>query len=180
MKDLYLALCTQLQSGQNNPLKWIDFDLSQLEAPHPPVAFPCALISFPDSLTIESAPATGQAAEEVTVQIRLAFRVIDRTTAQAPTPERDTALAHLDALDYIFRRLQHFSGNTFTKLRRNRYAQEPPSRPDIRTYTITFNTRYAAYITPDTTPTYTPWSQLQPPHNTAPTLDVQTDLITNT
>ncbi len=80
-------------------LKWIDQDFGQLEMEHPPLNFPCALIDVPQVQWENTTRLEQQGV--ATVNIRVAFRVYDRSNTQAPTTLRERAAAHFAVLKKI-------------------------------------------------------------------------------
>lgn len=80
-------------------LRWIDQDFGQLELEHPPVNFPCALIDVPQVNWSNSSRLEQQG--ETTINIRVAFRVYDRSNMHAPTNLSERAEEHFKVLKKI-------------------------------------------------------------------------------
>ncbi len=119
-------------------LKWIDQDFGQLELENPPVNFPCALIDVQE-VDWENTTQLDQQGDTL-VNIRIAFRVYDRSNIHTPTPLRQRAVAHFSVLKKIKKHLHgaedaeaNYNSLKCIKTRRNKTI-------DPRVYTMSFNT----------------------------------------
>jgi hypothetical protein len=134
MKQIFLDIDARLQT-QVPEIRWIDFDQGQLDQETPPVSFPCALVSFIDSQVLQIG--TGLEEENLSIQVRLGFKVRERTHSKANLSLRETALAHLDTVEKVRASLNGLSGTTYAPLQRVGTASEV--RGDYRVYLITFS-----------------------------------------
>ncbi|RME95495.1 MAG: hypothetical protein D6772_13160 [Bacteroidetes bacterium] len=133
-------------------LKLIDFDLGQTEQePLPSLDYPAALISFLESPFEE----LGQLAQEanITFQIRLVFRVFERTHSIAQDQFRAVGLTHLDLIEAVKWALHGYTGSDFTGISHRSFSTEP--RADLRIYALTFTTQLT--VNPPS-PTYVDWT----------------------
>lgn len=149
MKDIFLAISAAVE--QLNTVRWVDFDLGQLEQEQPPVSFPCTLVGF-DNGTFENLGNLGQQGI-VQVSIRVAFRTFERTHSKAAASFRNVGLEHLDILQAIHTKLNGLNGTSFTALTRVGMATE--RRADLRVYNLTYTT----LMTDMPASSYTPWSE---------------------
>jgi hypothetical protein len=136
MKVVFSAIQDRL-IAQVPTLQFIDFDLGQLEQdPLPPLDYPAALISFGES-PFEN---LSKLAQQVTlsISIRLAFRVFERTHNIAQNQYRSIGLAHLDIINSVKWALHGFGTADFSRLDHKLFATEP--RADLRVYFLSFET----------------------------------------
>jgi hypothetical protein len=151
MKVIFEAIQNKLDTDVT-ALQFIDFDLGQLEQePLPPLDYPACLISFGESPFIDF----GQLSQQATmlINIRLAFRVFERTHNIAQAQYRAIGLSHLDTIEAVKWALHGLSGTDFTELSHRGFSTEP--RADLRVYSLTFETLLT--VTPPTQP-YVPWA----------------------
>lgn len=134
MKELFEHIVTRIKTVA--AVNWVDFDLGQLEQQEPPVAFPCALVSFTNAQYELLAGLDQQA--PVTIRVRCAFRVFERTHSQRQQSFRDVGLAHLDTLQAIHLALHGSEADGFSMLIRINFTTEP--RADLRVYELTYRT----------------------------------------
>lgn len=137
MKDLFKAISDAITANVA-AVRWVDFDLGQLEQETPPVSFPCALIGF-QSATFENIAGTGQQAD-ILVSVRLAFRVFERTHSKATSNFRNEGLAHLDTIQAVHNALNGLDGDNFSALIRSGYENE--KRADLRVYNLFYTVSY--------------------------------------
>lgn len=142
-------------------VRWVDFDLGQLEQEAPPVSYPCVLVGLGQSPVFNLTDGTDQV--ELSVTIRVAFRLYERTHNVNTDTYRDKALEHLDTLANIHAKLNGLSGTNFNAIGRVGYwANE--RRADIRVYTATYQTLLEDDGTgadpEENGPTFVPWSEL--------------------
>jgi hypothetical protein len=133
--DFLTDIITQLQTVTD--LKWIDYDMQQLNMEHPPVSYPCALVewSIPETKPVK-APATIQARADIT--IRLAFSVYSSTHPKAPTTVQTEAKAHFQIIKDVITALhlhhtQNFQPIRFTGL------QPEPNELGLKVYALRFS-----------------------------------------
>lgn len=136
MKVLFEAIQNKLIADVTE-LRMIDFDLGQLEQqPLPPLDYPACLIAFGESPFVDLGRLRQQA--EVIINIRLAFRVFERTHNIAASQYRAIGLAHLDVVDKVKWALHGLSGDDFDAMSHTGFNTEP--RADLRVYGLTFKT----------------------------------------
>ena len=105
LANLYLAIMARIKSEVPD-IKWIDFDLGQLEAydgERPPVEWPCLLIDFTNT---EYDQMQGYQDGNVNVQLRLAFDEYENTNGDTPTPLLEQALEYLEIEQQVYEALQ--------------------------------------------------------------------------
>jgi hypothetical protein len=167
MKELFEALQERLMDIED--LRMIDFDLGQLEAePLPPLDYPAVLISFSDSQFLDLGGLTQNAL--VTITLRVAFRVFERTHSIAKDEWRAEGLKHLEVLDKIKWALHGFAGDCFAPLSHRGFATEP--RADLRVYSLNFETLLS--VAPPERK-YIPWSQAEGAEGVGPEFCVDDD-----
>jgi hypothetical protein len=187
LKDLFNHVSDQIETltdDQNQPLiRWIDFDLGQLDAEKPSVSFPCALLTFGDAgdfMTLSDYSQQGR----MTITIRYAFLQFERTHSKATPQYREQATAHLTTLERCHAKLQGTQGEgSFGILERTAIRTE--HRADLRVYEVDYSVPVfpasPAQIEGDTEGgnfrNYIPWRTL-PNHPDTPELEVQEDLVT--
>jgi hypothetical protein len=150
----------------NIKIRWIDFDLGQLEQETPPIAFPCVLIGLGSSPIVSNSGRVDQVSLQIT--IRVAFRLFERTHSVTADMYRDAALTHLDMLRDVHAQLNGLTGTNFSALTRTQYWSNE-KRADIRVYQCSYGTILEddGTDTNDTPggghgPVYVPWSDLTP------------------
>jgi hypothetical protein len=150
MKAVFVAIQDKLIADVP-ALKMIDFDLGQLEQePLPPLDYPAALISFGESPFADLGGLIQQAT--VSINIRLAFRVYERTHNIAQSAYRSIGLSHLDTIEAVKWALHGLSGDDFASISHRMFFTEP--RADLRVYSLSFET-ILTVLPPD--PQYVPW-----------------------
>jgi len=161
MKQLFLDISTAIETVE--AMRWVDFDLGQLENPDTQgVSYPCALISFSAGTFIDTSNDLQQG--ELTINIRLAFNVHERTHSKTKAARRTVGLAHLDIIKLVHNQLQGLSGEDYEPLTRSGFTTEP--RADYRVYALTYSATVNDDLTdpedenPNVT-TYQPWSDLR-------------------
>jgi len=154
MKVIFQAIQDKLIADVTE-LQFIDFDLGQLEQePLPPVDYPACLISFGESPFVDLSQLSQQST--MIINIRLAFRVFERTHNIAQSQYRDIGLAHLDIIEKVKWALHGMSGTDFDSLSHRGFATEP--RADLRVYSLTFET--LLMVSPPTQQ-YVPWADAE-------------------
>ncbi len=149
-------------------LRWVDFDLGQLEQEAPPVSYPCLLVGLGQSPVFQQLGSVEQV--QLSITVRVAFRLFERTHSVNSDTYRDQALLHLDTLADIHARLNGLGGTNFTTIVRVGYWSNE-KRADIRVYSATYET----LLTDDgggsgdvaNPPQYVPWASIM---GTAPDL----------
>lgn len=143
MKNVFLSISDKITT-EVAAVRWVDFDLGQLDQQEiPAVSFPACLISF-DNAAFVNLGANGQMAP-MTIKLRVAFKLYERTHSKAATQYRSEALEHLDILDAIHSAINNLSGDDFNSLTRMNIRNE--KRADLRVYEMTYECMY--YDVPD-------------------------------
>lgn len=152
MKQIFLHLSNILSQLENQSgeklIRWIDFDLAQLDQEKPPLSYPAALIQFGDANWIQFGSNEQMADQSIT--ITFAFKVFERTHSKAIESYRDEALEHLDIIAAAHSAIleeqipSNANFGTFT-----RTAQRNLTRADYRIY----QTDYTVQVIDDTNST---------------------------
>lgn len=172
MKALFLHISDTLAGI----VRWIDFDLGQLDQETPPISYPAVLVAF-DAPQFLNLSAGAQQADTI-ITLRIAFKVWERTHSKAQESFREVGLAHLDTLASIHAALSGSNADTFSPLVRISMTNE--QRADLRVYTLQYSTML--YDCP--APVYTAWPDTvdddegNPVPIDPPALCVQTDIVT--
>lgn len=153
MKEIYTAIRDAITANVT-AIRWVDFDLGQLEQEIPPVSWPCALVQFQDGLFVNLAVGSQQAT--LNIKIRIAHKVFERTHSKTNASYQAAGLAHLDVINDLHDALEGLEGTTFTALNRQGFATEP--RADLRVYSLIYQTVYRENKTSEENK-YTPWGQ---------------------
>lgn len=143
IKDIFILIDDIIRT-EVPEVRWVDFDLGQMDMEAPPVSWPCVLIGFSD--TEFSDLLTDTQVGLVTVELRVAFNLKERTHSLADTAWRDIALSHLDTLHKIHMAMQGASAPCITEVTRVGFTTEP--RADYRVYVMRY--RVTAYEGPMT------------------------------
>jgi hypothetical protein len=172
MKQIFLHLSNILSQLENQSgeklIRWIDFDLAQLDQEKPPLSYPAALIQFGDANWIQFGSNEQMADQSIT--ITFAFKVFERTHSKALESYRDEALEHLDIIAAAHSAIvntQIPEEATFGKFTRT--AQRNLTRADYRVY----QTDYTIQVIDDTDSTKHKYTKPTP----KPDLLLNTDLI---
>lgn len=146
-------------------IRYVDFDLGQLEVENPPVSFPCILVGLGGSPVVSNGAGIDQVS--LNFSVRVAFKLFERTSNINADTYRDQALAHLDKLKDVNAALNGLVGTSFNAIQLVQYWRNE-KRADIRIYEATYGTLLEA-TTDDsngdpstTTPNYQPWADLMP------------------
>lgn len=139
MKQLFLDISEKIEAVP--AIRWVDFDLGQLEQELPPVSYPCALISVQSG---EFTNLTSLAQHgELIIAVRVAFKVFERTHSKTENNFREVGLQHLDTLQAVHYALHGMDGENFDSLQRQSMATEPNlQNPNLRIYTLLYTTLY--------------------------------------
>ena len=117
-------------------VRWVDFDLGQLEQESPPVSFPCVVIGFDSANYLDLSGVAQQGT--MVLGVRVAFKLFERTHSKTSPSFQDEALGHLDTLQNVHAALQGLAGTNFGALSRTGFATE--KRMDLRVYRMTYTT----------------------------------------
>jgi hypothetical protein len=138
MKAIYESVLTQIKD-EVPAIRWTDFDLGQLDTEVPPVAFPCALVDISGAQVQQLGDAA--LAEQVAIEVTLAFRLRERTHSLAEDTFRDEALQHLDTVEALRAALTGLTAPAFAPIAYEGFSRD--RRADLRVYRIRFAcTRY--------------------------------------
>ena len=167
-KDLFQHISDQIETVKdtnNQPLiRWVDFDLGQLDEENPPVSFPCALLTFGDVgdfLTYTDGAQQGT----MTVTVRIGFKLRERTHSKVSPLYRGEALEMLNTVEAVHDALQGTDGENFGQIERSALRNE--RKTEIRVFELDYQ---VIIHTPSPTwkingGPYIPWKDLagQPP-----------------
>jgi hypothetical protein len=108
MENIFNDIQTALKTNVPE-IKWIDIDENQLEvfAENIPVDFPCVLVAFPQANY--SNIGRHQQVGEVTVMLKVAFRVYERFNAAVDSTFRTQAFAHFAVLRKVMQQIHCLS-----------------------------------------------------------------------
>lgn len=163
MKALYLAINAAIAS-KVPAIRWVDFDMGQLDVNEPPVSWPCVLVDF-NSSQVESG-AENTSLELTSVDVVIGFKLRERTHSKTDTAFRDEALEHLDTVDAVRVALQGLAGSGFAGLSYTGFTRD--KRSDYRVY----RQRYTCETFPSSPDSkYIPW-----PNATGPDFCVHPDI----
>lgn len=119
-------------------IKWVDLDEGQLENfDNPPVDYPCLLVGFP--LANYSNSSDMQAAD-LTITIKLAFKIWEKFNAAVPLANQPTAFDHFKTIRKVASVLHGLPGENRSELMRVRMNKN--SSPDPKIYEINFECEY--------------------------------------
>lgn len=132
MKEIFTVI--QNAVADLDGIRWVDFDLGQLDQEKPPVSFPCALIGFDsgDYSLIANDANVGT----VRVEVALAFRLRERTHSITEQQYREEGLEHLDTVEAVRVQLTGLSGDTFQGLEYLGFSND--RRADLRVWRLRF------------------------------------------
>ncbi len=149
MKEVFNAVQAKI-TADVTAVRWVDFDLGQLDAAPPPVSFPCALIDMYASTVEPTSDAT--TTETLVVEVTIGFKLRERTHSKAATNFKDEALGHLDVVDAVRAALDGLSGSTFNAMTYSGFTRD--RRADYRVYHLTFT---CSSFPPAAEDPYVPW-----------------------
>lgn len=141
MKQLYLKIQELLKEIPE--IKWVDFDLGQMQEEMPSVAFPCVLIDidFPTTENIDSHLQHVQA----NFNISLHTKIIGETNRNAPKRVQEQALSYLDLVDKITAKIQGYADTNFYSFERKSIRQTAFVY-GVKTTIISFDTSFHEVI----------------------------------
>lgn len=125
-------------------IRWVDFDLGQLDQEQPPVSWPCVLVGFDDSEFTDLSGNTQQGSW--VIDLRVGFKLHERTHSHGAASYRAEALAHLDVVHKLHLAMQTASAECITDMTRTGIGKE--KRADYRVYVLRY--RVTAYEGPMT------------------------------
>ncbi len=157
MKEVYQVITDKIKASVA-AIRFTDFDLGQLDKENPPVSFPCVLMNF-DNGDYEK---TGQKTKNgtLTVMLRVAFRLHERTHSIAEESYRNEALEFFDTLEALDFALDDLSGTTFSGLTQTKFKQE--NRADLRIWQLYYECQHFPAPPP---PVYVDWPNPGNPPN---------------
>lgn len=163
MKEIFKAFQARI-AAQVPAIKYTDFDLGQLEVENPPVSFPCSLLSFSGSTSVQVS--ADNDAETLVVEIVIAFRLRERTSSVATDTYRDQAIDHIDTVTAVRQALSGLDGASFTPLTYRGFVLE--RRADLRVYRQRYESTFFEQPAADD---FIPW-----PNDTGPDFCVHPDI----
>ena len=141
MKTLYNAVSSRLQNEAD--LKYIDFDLGQLDAlendERPEVMFPCALIDIEYPLCEDETEKTQMVTARVNV--RLGIEQQSPTDNLSTFARRNSGLAVFDVAEDVYKALQGYSDENFSSFSR-KSVKPYRTFKGIKVIDITFETTF--------------------------------------
>jgi hypothetical protein len=178
-KDLFQHISDRIETVQTEgqpTIRWIDFDLGQLDEAEPPLSYPCALIGFGDAqdfVTNQDFSQDGQ----LRITIKCGFKLRERTHSKTTPQYRTEALEHLETLQRVHDALQGTHGTSFGRLLRTGIRNE--RKANIRVYEMD----YAVQVYADA-PTgnpqanaYKPFREVVPQGTNTPSLMLTMDIV---
>lgn len=162
-KELFQHISDQIETvkdtNDQSVIRWVDFDLGQMDEENPPVSFPCALITFGDVGDFTTFT-DGSQQGAMTITVRLAFKLRERTNSKTPPPYRNEALEMLNIVEAVHTALQATYGDDFGQLERSALRSERKSayrvfEMDYSTVIFTSSPTWKANGGP-----FVPWEQL--------------------
>lgn len=141
MKEIYLAIMAAIEAKVPE-IRWIDFDLGQLdEGNNPPLSWPCVLLGFGAGDYTDLSPEAD--AGSVSIEVRIGFKLLERTHSKANTGYRNQALEYLDVVEAVRLAIVALKGDTFTPMSYRSSVHE--RRADYRIWNLGFEcTHYPA------------------------------------
>lgn len=133
MKEVYTAIRDKINTSVS-AIRWIDFEMGQLDQDKPPVSWPCALVDYSANTVEPGADLT--VTESLSVEITLGFKLRERTHSKVNTTYSDEALEHLDTVSAVRAALEGLSGASFAGLTYTGFTRD--RRADYRVYRLTF------------------------------------------
>lgn len=136
METLYTEIESAIKANVPE-IRWIDTDEQQFElyGQDAPIDYPCVLIGFPEA-TYENTGRLTQIAN-ITVTVRVAFRIYERSHATVPEVFKNVAMKHLNIVQNIMEVLHGLQGENRNMLIRTSFHRN--QNPDPKVYTITFS-----------------------------------------
>jgi len=133
-KEIKTAILTNVPE-----IKWIDLDEGQLDSfEAPPIDYPCLLVEFPKARY--SNIADGGQMADVTVIVKLVFKIWEKFNAAVPIANQPGAFAHFDIIRKVVRYLHGLDGDNRSELMRVSYNKS--AKPDPKVYEIAFECEY--------------------------------------
>ncbi len=132
-KKIFNLIDTTIQTAAPE-VRWIDFDLGQMEMEQPPVSWPCVLVGFDDTEFLDILSDVQQG--RWMVDLKVGFRLRERTHSKAAVSFRTEALEHLDLLHKIHLAMQKATADCISSVSRVAISNE--KRADYRVYTIRY------------------------------------------
>lgn len=154
MKALFKAVRDTIAT-KVTVIKWVDYDLGQLDADPPPVSWPCALFSFTSGDYTNVSPTNTEGV--VQIEVAIGFRLRERTHSKADPTFSDQALEHIDAVEEVRIALTGLSGTSFATLQYRGFQKD--KRSDYRVWRLRFEC--TDFPTPPESP-YQPWQGAGP------------------
>ena len=164
MKNLFLHIQSIINTlnatvAPEELIRFFDFDLGQLDQETPPVSYPCVLLAFGNTAWQQIGRYSNLG--ETTINLRIAFKLYERTHSKNDPTFQAQALQHLDTIALLKKKIAYTEGTDFSPLLLA--AEQNETRADLRVYNLTFTTSITEdYQDADPNP-FIPWQELQPP-----------------
>lgn len=152
MKEVFTAISDKINLSVP-AIRWVDFDMGQLNEAPPPVSWPCALIDYSANTVEQGSDLSVQ--ETLSVEVTLGFKLRERTHSKANPLFRDEALEHLHVVESVRAALEGLAGSSFTALTYTGFTRD--RRADYRVYRLSFAVLH--YPEPPDSQ-FVPWDQL--------------------
>lgn len=150
MKEIFTAIQAKIQADVA-AIRWVDFDMGQIDQTQPPVSFPVVLVDF--SAAIVEPTGDDTTTETLVVELTVGFKLRERTHSKANNTFREEALSHLDLLEDVRHAIDGLSGDTFSSLNYSGFTRD--RRADYRVYHVTFT---CSSYPPAAESPYVPWA----------------------
>ena len=169
MKEVFTAISDKLTANVT-AIRWVDFDMGQLNEAPPPVSWPCALIDYSANTVEQASDLSVQ--ETLSVEITLGFKLRERTHSKTNPVFKAEALEHLDVVESVRIALEGLSGTSFAALTYTGFTRD--RRADYRVYRLTFAVLHYPEA-PDSP--YVPWNDVPGTVGIGPDFCIHPDLI---
>ncbi len=164
MKQIFLHIQSIINTLNANvapdeKIRFFDFDLGQLDQETPPVSYPCVLLSFGNTTWQQLGRYSNLG--DTTINLRIAFKIYERTHSKNDPTFQAQALEHLDILALLKKYIAFTQGDDFSELLLS--SEDSETRSDLRVYNLSFSTSITEDYQDAIPDPFTPWQDLQPP-----------------
>ena len=165
-KDIFNAILDALTNVE--AIRYVDFDLGQLDEAPPTVSFPCVLIQFGSSDDVVS-KYNGQQEGTMQMTVKIACKLNERTANITPSVTRNAALSHLDIFADVHLNIEGLEGDTFGKITRTGFDGSQ-SKPGIRIWENVYNVPFMEVAS--NAHKFGAWKNTTPAPTSLPNLDL--------